>query len=110
MFPLHFVARSVATALLFAVSVLAQGSISVNPGVLRAGDSATINYSNPNRAGQVVLIEIDNGSRRTPQTATIEIHLDANGNGSASWAVPAWMVAKFNAPDAAEVSCPVVSK
>lgn len=82
-------------------------SLSVGPGVLSQGKSATISYSNPGMAGQTVVVDVDNGMQRDPQTATIEIQLDAKGNGSATWTVPCWSLAKFNAPGAAEVSCAV---
>ncbi len=84
-------------------------SLSVGPDVLSAGKSATITYVNPGMAGQTVLIEIDNGMCRNPQTATIEMQLDASGRGTASWTVPSWCFANFNAPGVAEVSCAVAN-
>ncbi len=83
-------------------------SMSVNPSVLAQGGTATISYSNRAMAGQTVVVDIDNGMQRNRQTATVEITLDANGFGSATWAVPAWMIAKFNAPSVDECSRVVV--
>jgi hypothetical protein len=80
-------------------------SLSVSSSVLVQGGTATVTYSNAAMAGQTVVVDIDNGSRRNLVTCTLEITLDANGNGSAAWTVPTWDVAKFNAPGAAEVSC-----
>ena len=78
------------------------------PRVLTAGQSATISYSNPSMAGQTVIIEVDNGMRRETQTAVIEIHLDADGRGTATWKVPDWFGANFNAPDAGEKHATIV--
>lgn len=78
-------------------------SLTVNPDTLQAGETATINYSNPEMAGETVTVEVDNGDPVNPETDSVEIPLDANGNGSADWPVPDWPVAKFNAPDAPEV-------
>lgn len=108
MFLHNLVARTTAMTLLFAASALAQATISVNPGVLNSGTSASVSYSNPAKANTLVLIAVDNGSRRHPQSATIEIMLDGNGNGTATWMVPSWALAKFNGPDASEVACPIV--
>ena len=82
-------------------------SMSVNPDVLVQGGTATISYSNPKLAGQTIVVDIDNGRPRNTQTATIEITLDADGNGCATWAVPAWDFAAFNAPGVAEIACVV---
>ena len=59
--------------------------------------------------GQTVVVDIDNGMTRNKLTATVEILLDASGNGSATWTVPAWTMAKFNAPGVAEVALAVSS-
>lgn len=106
--------RAVLTALLFATAGPAQdtgdaqvATLTVNPGTLQRGSSAQIRYRNPQRAGETVLVEIDNGLRRNPQSTAIEITLDANGEGSASWVVPDWLGANFNAPDVPETFCPI---
>ncbi|MCA8949343.1 MAG: hypothetical protein KDE27_07560 [Planctomycetes bacterium] len=85
------------------------GSISVNPDPLQEGGAASVSYSDPSRAGQTIEIEVDNGSRRNFEKQTIIIVLDENGEGSTPWVVPGWPVAKFNGPDAPEVSRPVVA-
>lgn len=103
----HFLASAVATALLSA-ALSAQVALSVDPGVLNVGKTAKVTYSNPALAGQTIEVVIDNGSRREPQSDRLSVTLDANGNGSAHWLVPNWYGAKFNAPNAAEVFCPVL--
>ena len=107
-----FLAAAMAAALFTAAPVVAQDnenapSLTVNPGVLTKGSSATIHYSNPDMAGQTVVVHVDNGMRNNTQTQAVEITLDANGEGSAQWNVPDWFGAKFNAPGAPEVFCPV---
>ena len=83
-------------------------SMTVTPSPLTSGSSATISYSNQSLAGHVVIINVDNGMRHTPLTATIEILLDANGKGTASWTVPPWFGANFNAPGVPETHAPIV--
>lgn len=84
--------------------------MTVAESVLTQGSSATITYSNPALAGQAVIIHVDNGLRRNPLTATIELQLDENGVGTAVWVVPAWDMAKFNAPNVPEIGRMVVPK
>jgi transcriptional accessory protein Tex/SPT6 len=98
----------VASALLAAAPAVAQATLDVNPGVLTQGSVATVTYRNPSLAGQTVVITVNNGARPTPQAQTIEIALDENGKGEATWSVPYWYGAKFNAPDVQEVFCAVV--
>ncbi|MHC4516123.1 MAG: hypothetical protein ACYS5W_20825 [Planctomycetota bacterium] len=80
----------------------AQGKLGVPYG-LQAGSTTQVTYSDPSRAGDSVMVEIDNGVAGEVQV--IEIPLDENGNGSVDWDVPAqgWFVAKFNVPDAPDV-------
>ena len=78
------------------------------PSVLKTGQSVSIGYSNPSMAGQTVVIEVDNGMRNETRTVSIEIHLDENGRGAASWTVPSWFGANFNAPGAAERHAPIL--
>lgn len=79
-------------------------SLVVTPGqVLRAGQVATITYSNASLAGQCVTIEIAGGFP-VATVETVVIKLDANGVGTGSWtANSAWFAAGFNAPGVAEV-------
>ncbi|MBX3462274.1 MAG: hypothetical protein KF830_03815 [Planctomycetes bacterium] len=105
----RFLFAALAASLLAASPALAQSaSLTVNPDVLTQGETAKIQYKNPSRANQAITVLIDNGSRRNPQTAVVEIVLDAKGEGSATWPVPDWAGAKFNAPEATEVFCPIV--
>jgi hypothetical protein len=97
--------------LAFATSASAQSSSQPRldvPKLMNAGKSVSIGYTNPAMAGQTVIIEVDNGMRRETQTAVIEIHLDAKGRGSATWTVPQWFGANFNAPEAAEQHATIV--
>jgi len=81
-------------------------SLSVTPNPLVKGGQAevTITGGPPNTT---VTVDIDNGGDLTD---TLEIELDAAGNGSASWTVPAsnWLQAKFNYDDQ-EVVRPIVN-
>jgi hypothetical protein len=79
-------------------------SMSVSSDVLAAGASVTVSYSNTALAGQTIVVSVDNGMPRNTQTASIEIVLDGNGSGSATWTVPSWFMAKFNAPGVAEIA------
>lgn len=83
-------------------AALAAQTLSVPNGVLTPGDTITIGYSNPALAGQKVTVKIDDGGVPSPQTSTVEIMLDASGNGTAPWTVPVWELARFNAPGAPE--------
>ncbi|MFT4841330.1 MAG: hypothetical protein ACI8UD_000015 [Planctomycetota bacterium] len=78
-------------------------ALTINESSLMNGGTASINYANAAMANQIVMIDIDNGMRRSTLTAVIEIVLDANGMGTATWQVPAWMGANFNAPGVTEV-------
>lgn len=107
--------KGLAVCLLGALLCLAAGpgsaSFTVTPDGLWAGSTATISYSDPNLAGKTILVEITDGGVTTQQEAYVTIHLDGNGNGSASWTVPeaGWSLAYFNAPEAHEV-CLFISR
>lgn len=105
-------ATALFAALVFAAAPLVAQSdsaatLSVNPGVLTKGSQATIRYVNPAMANQTVVIDIDNGARRNGIVLHVEIHLDAKGEGTCGWTVPAWFGANFNAPGVGEVTCPI---
>lgn len=90
--------------LILALGLSAQ-KLTVDPsGVLQAGTSVTVDYSNPSLANTDVTIEICGGF----PVASIErvtIHLDDQGKGSGSWTVNGtWLSAGFNAPGVNEVS------
>lgn len=96
----HFPA-AVAVAFLMAVQGLSAQDLSVPYG-LESNETVVIEYKNPNMGGKKIQVAVDNGDPGDPQTQMIEIQLDSNGEGSANWTVPAWRIAKFNAPDVAE--------
>ena len=93
--------RKLFCVLAFAAAAPAQGALDVSPDSLEAEGQAEIGYSNPSRAGETIIVEIDDGGT---QTDSLEIELDANGEGSTTWKVPDWDGANFNAPDATEVT------
>lgn len=94
------------------VSLLASGlaaqTLTVQPSpVLTAGDVATIRYSQPGMAGKDIVVKVSGGFP-VPSTETVVIHLDKNGEGSATWIVNGnWSTARFNGGDAPEVSLPI---
>jgi len=109
--PPRLLATTVALALLSAAPLAAQSaSLNVEPQTLTEGQAAKITYSNPAKAGQNVLTEIDNGRRRDTVTVFVEMTLDATGSGTVMWVVPDWQGAKFNAPGATEVFRPIASQ
>jgi hypothetical protein len=75
---------------------------------LTQGQTATITYSDPSRAGQTIAVAIDDGGTEQPEVFVLFIELDPQGRGSATWEVPEWDSAVFNAPGAAEVIRPVL--
>lgn len=101
--------RGLATVLglaLMAATATAQ-SMRVSPGgVLVAGQTATISYSNPSLANTEVTIEVA-GAFPAPAIQTVRIQLDAKGNGTGTWVVAAWSAATFNGPDVREVALPI---
>jgi hypothetical protein len=89
---------SMLSMLAFAALAPAQGQISV--GSMTAGQPTAVTYSNPDRAGESILVKVDNGEG---EVEVIEIQLDKNGKGSEDWDVPAnWMGANFGTDDAHE--------
>jgi hypothetical protein len=100
-------ASTLIASLFFAGSLAAQKlappSLTVTESVLTSGGVATICYRNASLANQAIVIDVDNGMRRNPINGVIEIHLDANGVGKATWSVPNWLGANFNAPGVTEV-------
>lgn len=94
---------------LLTAGLQAQASLTVNPSTLTAGGTATISYADPSKAGETVVVQIDNGGYPSLVVDEVLIDLDANGNGSATWHVPSdWWSATFQAPDAPSVNCAVV--
>jgi len=73
------------------------------PEKITRGDKITIEYSDAGRAGETILLEIDNGAFPVPQRVEIPITLDSSGKGSVDWVVLSWDFALFNAPGVREV-------
>jgi hypothetical protein len=86
------------TTMALAATATGQGTLTVTPGPLTVGQEVSIQYSNPNMAGQAVDVEI-NDCMGGP-TQVVRMQLDENGNGTATWTVPNWMCAMFDAPEA----------
>lgn len=97
-------------AVLALVAASLSPTISVSPDPLSAGGSATITISGgtPNSTATV---SINNGAS-PPHTLTdsVNVALDANGDGQATWPVPAsgWWVASFNMSGASEVNVLII--
>lgn len=102
----HLAATGV--ALLSALSLPAQ-KLTVNPsGVLQAGSTVQVSYSDPSQANTDVTVEIMGGFP-IPQIERVTIHLDDAGNGSAAWNVnPFWLYVSFNAPGVNEVTAMIL--
>lgn len=89
-------------AVLAFVSAAAAPAITVSPNPLSAGGTATVTFSGgtPN---STVRVSINDGTS-PPDTKTdaVDVRLDGNGEGQATWPVPAsgWSFAIFTAPGA----------
>ena len=101
--------RAALSALVLGVlstTAAAQAVLTVPEGLVR-GQDITITYSDPSKAGSTITVEIDNCAFPNPVVVTKTIQLDAQGKGSCTWKVAAWDGARFNAPDAVEVTRPI---
>jgi len=99
--------RSFAIALLatLVLSTLAAAQqIIVPAGILTAGQTIDVGYQDAGRANGSVTITVDNGDPLDPQRIDLEVKLDGNGKGSASFTVPNWWSATFNGGTAKEVT------
>ena len=77
-------------------------TITVTPDPLQAGGTASVSITGG--TGPTATVKIDDGGD-PPQTDTLEITLNDEGDGARDWNVPAdWPVANFNAEGALEVS------
>lgn len=97
-------------ALLALLSALPAPAIGVSPDPLSAGGTATVSFSGGTPSSSVT-VSISNGaSPPFTQTASVEITLDANGDGQAPWPVPSsgWSLAIFSAPGASPVGLQVI--
>lgn len=91
---------------IIALAATATGqTLTVTPGPLSVGQEASIQYSNPSRAGEEITVEIHDGAGNPP--AKVKIQLDENGEGSGTWTVPNWDVAIFEAPEATAEARPI---
>ena len=97
MFVLKQLGFSLFAALALAATTTGQGTLTVTPGPLTVGQDADIHYCDPGRANQLILVEIEGCDS---EFDIVEIQLDDNGCGDATWDVPNWMCAEFRAPDA----------
>ena len=90
----------------FALAAVAPAQGTTVPGpVISAGSNVQVSYSDPGQAGQTVTVDIVNGSGGT---SSVEITLDPQGHGTASWPVPEdWFVAFFTGPDGFSVMRPI---
>lgn len=102
-------ALSAIGALALAVAVPGQVKFEVGPDALTAGGQANVSYKDPSRAGQTVLVEIENSDPLNPLYDYVLIELDASGEGSGDWDVPegGWGSARFLAPAAPPKTFPV---
>ncbi|MFN3242331.1 MAG: hypothetical protein ACE37K_12545 [Planctomycetota bacterium] len=80
-------------------------------GVLQAGETVKIEYSDPSRAGETITITISNGAAAPfDEEVSIDVTLDANGQGTVEWVVDGdWDRAYFYGPGAAELMRPIGS-
>lgn len=58
-----------------------------SPDPATVGTGLTIGFSNADLANQTVEVTINNGGE---ETQSLEIELDKDGNGTATWTVPEW--------------------
>lgn len=72
-----------------------------------AGEDLEICFDNPALAGTSITVEISNGEGLTE---SVEITLDTDGHGCATWHVPAtgWEIVNLNSGTSLEHSLPVV--
>lgn len=87
--------------LLMGVAATAQ-TLTVTPGPLSKGQSIQIKYEDPANAGGTITVLIDDGALPAPGVVEVVIQLDSDGKGSATWVVPDWVSASFNAPKVKE--------
>ena len=77
--------QSVLAIVICAGAAAAQGTLTVPPGVLISGTTVSIGFCDPARGGDVVTIDIGDGSG---VIETLHIELDGDGCGSVDWVVP----------------------
>jgi hypothetical protein len=98
-----------AMALLVSMTTtLAAQSLTIDRDVLTQGSTTEVSYSDPSRAGKTIVVVVSDGGV-IPSTQNIYIALDANGNGSVIWEVPAWSEASFTPPSGKDITLPCLS-
>lgn len=102
-----FASKSVLAVLvaLALVCVVPMTTIGVSPNPLSAGGTATITISGGTPNSSVTVSINDGTSPPHTKTDSVNVTLDANGDGQATWPVPAsgWSFAIFSAPGASPV-------
>ena len=97
--------QSVLAIVVFAGAAAAQGTLTVPAGVLISGTTVSIGFCDPDRAGDVVTIDISDGRG---QIDTLHVQLDENGCGSVDWVVPSGIdTVEFVADDGTAAARPV---
>lgn len=95
-----------ASRFLFAMTLttgLAFGQTIDLPSELEEGSKIDVGITG-GAANSTVIVEISDDDPINPETITIKVHLDADGKGSATWTVPSWSEATFNADGFGEQS------
>ena len=88
-------------ALMWTMGAMNGQALSVSGGsTLNVGQVVTITYTG-GTPGATITIDMDNAG---PKTDSVQITLDSEGNGSATWTVPTWAAVNFNAPGVDEIS------
>ncbi len=97
--------QSVLAIVVFAGAAAAQGTLTVPQGVLISGTTVSIGFCDPDRAGDVVTIDIHDGHG---VIETLDVQLDESGCGSVDWVVPFGIdIAEFVADDGTAATRPV---
>ena len=78
------------------MAAMAPAQVTVSEDLLQQGQQVTISITETSKAGQSVLLYIEDFSEpANPKTQTIEVALDSDGNGTATWTVAAWELVAF---------------
>ena len=83
-------------------TLAAQATMTIPEGLLTEGETITVEYSDPSKANETVVIEADDGGFPTATVVEVVIVLDENGEGTVLWRVPRWRAVSFNGPDVKE--------
>jgi len=90
----------------FASMAMAQQLTLSESGVLQAGESIKVEYSDPSRAGDTVTITISNGDiDPLYEEVSFDVTLDASGKATIEWTVDGeWDHAVFSGPGASPIT------